>query len=207
MKKIVLCCFLALGTLSSFNTCYSQTERGVLINGVIWARTNVAAPGTFAANPENAGMFYQWNSKIGWPSAGTVTDWDSNWNGGYTTASVTDTWTSTNDPSPVGWRVPLYAEIETLLDATKVISTWTTYNSVYGEKFTDKTTGNSIFLPASGSRSLTDGTLYFAGSLGLYWSSTASPGHNAFNLIFISSTADWNYSVRAFGFSVRPVAK
>ncbi|MDR0873068.1 MAG: hypothetical protein LBN27_06320, partial [Prevotellaceae bacterium] len=32
---------------------------GVLINGVVWAKYNVDAPGTFAATPESAGKFYQ----------------------------------------------------------------------------------------------------------------------------------------------------
>ena len=47
----------------------------VIINGVKWATCNVDAPGTFAAAPESAGMFYQWNRKIGWsatdPMGGT----------------------------------------------------------------------------------------------------------------------------------------
>jgi uncharacterized protein (TIGR02145 family) len=216
MKKIVLCCFLALGTLSSFNTCYSQTERGVLINGVIWARTNVAAPGTFAANPEDAGMFYQWNSKVAWPAIGDIgsitatdgsTTWNSSWTGGYTSPSSSDIWTSSNDPSPAGWRVPTLAEIETLLNTTKIISEWTIQNSVYGRKFTDKTTGNSIFLPASGCRYFIDGMLYYAGSDGYYWSRTASTTNYSYHLGFKSSLSDWYDYIRAIGLSVRSVAK
>ena len=38
---------------------------GVVINGVRWATRNVDKPGTFAANPEDAGMLYQWNRKVG----------------------------------------------------------------------------------------------------------------------------------------------
>ncbi|MCL2510946.1 MAG: hypothetical protein FWF09_02730 [Bacteroidales bacterium] len=33
-----------------------------------WAIWNVDKPGTFAAKPEDAGTFYQWNRKIGWSS-------------------------------------------------------------------------------------------------------------------------------------------
>ena len=41
-------------------------NKRVVINGVRWATCNVDAPGNFAANPEDAGMFYQWNRKVGW---------------------------------------------------------------------------------------------------------------------------------------------
>lgn len=44
---------------------------GVVINGVRWATCNVAAPGQFATNPEDAGMFYQWDDTIGWSSINT----------------------------------------------------------------------------------------------------------------------------------------
>jgi len=37
------------------------TDAGVIINGIKWATRNVDMPGTFAANPEDAGMFYQWD--------------------------------------------------------------------------------------------------------------------------------------------------
>jgi uncharacterized protein (TIGR02145 family) len=191
----------------SFTKPTNTTDSGVVINGVKWATRNVATPATFAFNPEEAGMFYQWNSKIGWPSTGTVTGWISSWNGGYTTASATDTWTSANDPSPSGWRVPTLAEIKTLTASSKVTSRWTTQNSVYGEKFTDKTTGNSIFLPASGYRA-DDGTLRAEGSYGYYWSSTAYDVSNVYYLSFdmMMGPQDATYG-RAFGLPVRPVAK
>ena len=50
----------------------SFTSPDVLINGVYWASRNVAAPGTFAASPEDAGYFYQWNNKEGWPATGAA---------------------------------------------------------------------------------------------------------------------------------------
>ena len=39
-------------------------DAGVVINGITWATRNVDEPGKFAARPEDAGMYYQWNSKI-----------------------------------------------------------------------------------------------------------------------------------------------
>jgi len=40
-------------------------ETGVVINGVKWATRNVDKPGTFVANPEDFGMLYQWNRRVG----------------------------------------------------------------------------------------------------------------------------------------------
>ena len=152
MKKY----FLTFGLLFTvglttvmFNSCgkddnknNSKSEKGVVINGVKWATRNVDAPGTFTDNPEDTGMFYQWNRKKAWSATGAVTDWDTIYPIG------TNTWTKANDPSPVGWRVPTLAEIETLLDSDKVSNVWTTQNGVNGRKFTDKVTGAFIFLPA-----------------------------------------------------------
>lgn len=195
----------------------SFTKPGVLINGVYWASRNVAAPGTFATNAEDAGYFYQWNGTIGWPATGAIGSitptngtnlWNSAWNGGFATASASDTWAIANDPSPAGYRVPTYAEIQTLLNTTYVSSTWTTQNGVSGYTFTDRTTGNSIFLPASGYRSGDSGTLGYAGSYGYYWSSTATAYDTAcaYCLRFNSSSA-LGGGYRAYGVTVRPVAE
>ena len=141
-------------------------DEGVVINGVKWATRNVAAPGTFAATPEDAGMFYQWNKKKAWAITGDeVTDWDNSLPAG-------DTWAKSNDPSPEGWHVPTDAEIRTLFDDDKVSSEWTARNGVNGCIFTDKATGNSIFLPALGVRSGEDGTLNLVDMQGNYWTST-----------------------------------
>ena len=173
---------------------------GVLINGVVWATCNVAAPGTFAAKPEDPGMFYQWNRSTAWPATGKVTGWDA-------TIPKGDKWTKANDPSPVGWRVPTLEEIKKLLTTDKVSSEWTTRNGITGMSFTDKTTGNSLFLPAVGYRLGSDGTLGNAGSSGYYWSSTQLGSDNAYILYFSSGSADWYFDNRNNGFSVRSVAE
>ena len=142
-------------------------DEGVVINGIKWATRNVAAPGTFAATPEDAGMLYKWNSKKAWAATGEeVADWDNS-------TSYDETWAKSNDPSPAGWHVPTDAEIKTLLfDDEKVSNKWTTQNGIDGRKFTDKATGNSIFLPAVGVRSGEDGTLNLVNIQGNYWTST-----------------------------------
>ena len=69
---------------------------------------------------------------------------------------------------PIGWHVPTLEEIKYLLSTDRVANTWTTQNGINGGKFTDKTSGNSIFLPAAGYLDNNDG------STGYYWSSTDS---------------------------------
>ena len=211
----------------------NTTDPGVVINGVKWATRNVAehgkfadvkwavaGPGTFAAKPEDAGLFYQWNRRIAWPTTGEVSNWED-------TNSTGTTWEKTNDPSPLGWRVPTCTEIETLFDTDKVRSEWTVVNGINGRQFTDKETGNSIFLPAAGFRRDRK-NLWDAGNSGYYWSSTqidssiASTAklsarkikklikrdrYCAYYLYFDSNGADWNEAARSFGFSVRPVAE
>jgi len=141
-------------------------DPGVVINGVKWATRNVDAPGTFAATPESPGMHYQWNCKKAWPVTGAVTDWPTTPTLELDTAM---TWKKSNDPSPSGWRVPTWPELTKLCDG-KVSRAWVTQNGVDGMKFTDKTTGASLFLPAVGFR--TFGSMPFPGDIeGNYWGS------------------------------------
>ena len=176
------------------------TDTCVVINGVKWATRNVDAFGTFAEKPESAGMFYQWNRPKAWNATdATVTGWDAS----YPTGT---TWEKANDPSPKGWRVPTKEEMDKLFNIEKVSDEWTTQNGVTGRKFTDKATGNSLFFPAAGYRYFSDGTLYYAGTYGDYWSSTGNGSNNAYNLYFLSYFAYVNDYYRTFGLSVRSVA-
>lgn len=176
-------------------------EQFVVINGVKWAQSNVEAPGTFAANPEDAGMFYQWNRKIGWSSADPLINSD----GGTTWDSTTptgDSWLPSNDPCPAGWRMPTEDEQVTLFDETKVSHEWVTAPTK-GRKFTDKASGTTIFLPAAGERD--DGKLYYIGDYGSYWSSHLKFSSYAYNLTFGSDSAEQGYGKCTRGFSVRCV--
>ena len=187
-----------------------KTDDWVLINGVKWATRNVDKPGTFAATPESAGMFYQWNRKIGWSS----TDPLVNSNGGTTWDSSDDpngtAWEKANDPSPLGYRVPTVAEIQSLLNTTYVNNIWTTQNGINGVIFTDRVTGSSIFLPAVGYRFSFRGSLFDIGSKGCYWSSTLNASYLAWSLSFENGNVGWNgwsSSVPSYGYSIRPVAE
>ena len=136
---------------------------GVLINGVYWAMCNIDSPGRFAATPESTGRYYQWNRKKAWIATGPFNDW------GYT-MPVSGIWEAANDPSPAGWRIPDTTDFNKLMDTTKVIQVSTTLNGVIGSKFTDMTSGNSIFLPAAGM--IYFGNILHTDLLGYYWSAS-----------------------------------
>lgn len=171
-----------------FNEAVDDEDEWVLINGVKWATRNVDKPGTFAVKPENAGMLYQWNRKVGWSSTDPLinSDGGTTWNSSNPTGTV---WEKSNDPSPAGWRVPTSAESNTLLAADKVNNEWAIVNGVTGRKFTDKTSGNSIFLPAGSFRSgpcsgNVAGILSTESLFGHYWCSTRDGSNTAYALRF-----------------------
>ena len=203
MKKryISFCLLLAIGTATVYanegiDEAARTIDQGVVINGVRWATRNVDAPGTFAYHPENPGMFYQWNRKIGWRATRNVRGWDSSMPTG-------DTWTRANDPCPAGWRVPTQAEIQSL---DNTYFQWTNVNDISGGWFTDKNSGNNIFLPAAGWRNRS-GTLGNAGTLGYYWSNTSvDGGTRARTLNFGSTVVGVVGTNRVLGFSVRCVS-
>jgi hypothetical protein len=103
-------------------------EDEVLINGMVWSTKNVGAPGTFASSPDDPGMYYQFNRKIGYPSGPQGDPAPENWPASYTNDG-TD-WLPENDPSPEGWRVPTTAEMVALweIGATWVSKAQTGFN-------------------------------------------------------------------------------
>ena len=208
IKKVhILIATLSLSTaLFAQKADNSTFDEGVIINGIKWATRNVDKPGTFAAKPEDAGMFYQWNCKIGWSATEPII----NSNGGTiwdVVVSESSKWKRANDPSPNGWRVPTKKELRTLLNTKKVNQEGGTENGISGKRFTDKTTGNSIFLPAVGYRNYSDGALYRVGEFGFYWSGTRDGIYSAYNVGFCS----WDTGGGPFdcfsGLSLRSVAE
>jgi len=112
-----------------------------------------------------------------------------------------------NDPSPVGWRVPTIEEWQSLADETYVTREWTTENGINGYRFTDKTTGNTLFLPAAGIRHYGSSALNGAGTFGEYWSSSIN-GVYAYRLTFLGGTTmKTSNTPRAVGLSLRCVAE
>jgi uncharacterized protein (TIGR02145 family) len=93
------------------------------------------------------------------------------------------TWDAAQSACPDGWRLPTYAEQESLLNAGSI---WTSQNGVNGRIF--GTAPNTIFLPAAGY--YYNGSFYEAGTYGAYWSFTpGSSSGSACDLNFDSSTA------------------
>lgn len=183
MKKVLLIWVIIFGFGITINAQTAQNntfDQGVVINGVKWATRNVDTPGTFAANPEDAGMIYQWNCKIAWSATGSVTGRDS--------SPANDEWEKSNDPSPVGWRVPSLYEIYTLCNVSKVSQKWTTVNGINGIKFTDIASGNSIFLPAAGYRYGRESTLGNVGSIGYYWNRNSMNNSGGACLLLFNSS-------------------
>lgn len=195
-------------TLQYFATkATKEAQQGVDIAGIRWATLNVDAPGTFTANPADAGMHYQWNRKKGWPATGeTVEDWDA------TTPEGGTHWARVNDPCPEGWKVPRQKQLFSLLDTARVARsfTWPEEYGVRGYEFTDKKTGNSIFLPLVRTRSvegkLNEDTEMYGTGCG-YWSSFREGEKNAYFLYFGTKSGIYDNSFyRSAGMSVRCVA-
>ena len=99
-----------------------------------------------------------------------------------------------------GYRLPTVGEQEELRDNS--VWVWGKRIGVRGTYFVAKN-GNYVFLPAAGGRGRTD--VGYVGSLGLYWSSSASGYYDAYYLYF-SSGGVYTYRIsRGIGHSVRLV--
>jgi hypothetical protein len=95
----------------------------------------------------------------------------------------------TNNPCPVGFRVPTIVELQNEINTFSSPDTAGAFNSV-------------LKLPLAGGRNDNYGSLTYVDSSGLYWSSTVS-GREASIGYFDSSAARMGIGYRANGFSVR----
>jgi hypothetical protein len=187
MKKILYSILtLVLGLVLSGSGCNVDAldpdtiDAGVEINGVTWATRNVAAFGKFAKTPEDPGMFYQWNRKIGWSATDPLTpsETGATWN---STPATGDTWTTGNNPCPPNWKVPTKKQLESLATANKEYGTYpgTSVKGIYLG-----TAPNRIFLPVVGWRSGINGSLFDNGIWGGYRSSVSSGANLSWQLGF-----------------------
>lgn len=190
-----------------------------LPSGLLWATCNVGA-----SKPEEYGDYFAWGETE--PKADyswSTYKWGSEYNqltkycndsecgkDGFkddkTTLDLADDAAHANRGDQ--WRMPTTADFQELIDNTN--SEWVdNYNGtgVKGRRFA-ASNGNSIFLPAAGSR---DGTsLGSAGSYGYYWSSSlgSDDPSSAYNLYFSSGlvyVGSNYYYYRCYGRTVRPV--
>ena len=206
------------------NICHADTKEYEYVDlglpsGLKWAKCNVGAK-----TETDYGDYFQWG-EIEPHDADTPYVWANykycNGTGGtmtkYCTVSLLGTVDNKRTLGPEDdaaranmggdWRMPTQDELQELVDNTT--NEWITdYNGtgVNGRKFTSKTNGNSIFIPASGFRA---GSLFNSqGNSGYVWSSSLNsiyPNY-AWNLYFDSGgfVADSD-DIRRYGVVVRGV--
>ena len=176
---------------------YEYVDLG-LPSGTLWASCNVGA-----TSPEEYGNYYSWGETT--TKANYTEDSYQYYNGGYVNIGGDISGTQ-YDVAHVewggSWRIPTEAEFRELND--RCTWSWTSYNGVNGYQITGPN-GNSIFLPAAGTRC--GSMLENCGSYGIYWSGTYyADGYNAYYLY----TYDVSHYVAPsdgceYGNTVRPV--
>ncbi len=184
-----------------------------LPSGTLWANMNVGA-----SSPEDYGDYFAWGetstkTTFYWsPYFDTNDNGDTfnkyNNNGGLTELKPEDDAAYVNWGS--AWRMPSIDQYNELINSNYTTTEWTYQNGVYGLKITSNMEdyeGNSVFLPAAGSRY--DSMPFDAGSGGDYWSRTLNSDSpdRAWGLYFDSSSVYTSYGLRYFGFTVRPVRR
>ena len=173
-----------------------------LPSGTKWASCNVGA-----TKPEEYGGYYAWGETEA-KEVYNESTYKYYQNGKYVNIG-SDISGTKYDVAHVkwggNWCMPTLDDIDELLD--NCTDEWTTLNGVNGTKFTSIINGNSIFLPAAGSRWY--GSLDLAGEFGYYWLSTQYPdlSWDAYDIYFYPGYANWYYQSREGGHSVRPVVR
>ena len=125
------------------------------------------------------------------------------------------------DPCPVGFKMPAsnaftgftsngqYQSGAANINANGTADSWDKFSAAYGHNFyTNGSKTATIFFPASGFRSNSDGSLYNVGFSGCYWSAVPDNTYYGCYLFF-----DWsdvnpqNHNGRSCGFAARPVSE
>ena len=170
-------------------------------------------------NPQN---FYTWggswynNPPAGysyynlWSADNTTTGWNDN--------AVVKT---VYDPCPVGFKMPASNAFTGFtsngqnqsgaanINANGTADSWDKFSAAYGHNFyTNGSKTATIFFPASGFRSYSDGSLGNVGYNGFYWSAVPGSTGSGCYLYF-----GWGYvspqfsNYRSYGFAARPVSE
>ena len=203
------------------NACHADTKQYEYVDlglpsGLKWAKCNVGAE-----KETDYGLYFKWGETT--PNTSSECTWaNSPFNNGSSNYdetyfnSVQDTvcpngvlakeYDAATQIMGSDWRMPTKAEFDELLNGTT--NEWVEdYNDtgVSGRKFTSKTNGNSIFIPAAGGcYGGSDGSV---GDNGYVWSSSlnASGPYDAWGLYFYSDGCNVNGLYRYGGRSVRGV--
>ena len=218
MKKVFyfLCTALLLFSCAEDEMVVDKGDHAYVDLGlsVKWATCNVGAD-----RPEEYGAYFAWGetkpkytyddewSNYKWYniSSETFTKYCSESEYGIvdnkTQLDLSDDAAHVNWGKP--WRMPTHDELTEL--HTKCTWTWTTQNGVNGYLVTSNINGNTIFLPAAGSR---DGnSLDGEGETGWYWSSSLGTDgpFDSWCVIGELSDVELDDYERNCGLSVRPV--
>jgi len=161
-----------------------------LPSGTKWATCNVGA-----SKPEEYGDYFEWGITS---TKATYAETNYTYSGNSTTLPPSADAATANWGS--GWRMPTKDELEELCTCKHE---WTSRNGVKGRLFTGRN-GNSVFLPAAGTREC-DGKVSDVSSYGYYWSSTPEVANDAWCLGFDSDEVYTDDSDPCVGQLVRPV--
>ena len=102
------------------------------------------------------------------------------------------------------WQMPTIEQFKELI--ANCTYEWAEEKGINGGKFTSKTNGNIIFLPAAGLRFGSE--LHYARAIGHYLSSTLDDSYCAFNLALYMYFVDTYYNATfSYGYSIRPVIR
>lgn len=174
---------------------YEAVDLG-LPSGLLWASSNVGS-----STPEGYGEYYAW-AETAPKSAYTA--------GNYIQGNenIGSEINPSNDAARANmggtWRTPISTEWVELSANTNCV--WTTLNGINGRRFTSKTNGNSIFIPAAGQviNELPAGNV---NQFGFYWTASVTSGDTgkATNAFFQSSYISLQDNTRRYGFPIRGV--
>lgn len=183
---------------------YEWVDLG-LPSGLLWASTNVGAE-----KPENFGLYFAWGETQGYE--GATIDKQFTWEDykfgtedsltkynnvdGLTTLELEDDAAYQSDNT---CKIPTKVDVEELIANTT--STWEEFDGFGGRRFTSKTNGNSIFIPAK----FNGGPVAWVGSI---WTSSLDENNLvcAFRLYFGSYyEPQVDCITRESGIGIRPV--
>ena len=161
-------------------------------------------------NPQN---FYTWGGS-----------WYNNlWSADNTTAGYNDNNVikTVYDPCPVGFKMPAsnaftgftsngqYQSGAANINADGTTDSPAKFSAAYGHNFyTNSSKNATIFFPASGFRSDSDGSLIGVGLNGYCWSAVPrSTNYGCYLDFYWSYVSPLNYNNRSYGFAARPVSE
>ena len=176
---------------------------------------------TIVNNIQNPDKFYIYGSSL-WTNYGYYNLWsaDNTVTGGYNQGNDNPVVKTVYDPCPVGFKMPANnaftgftttgqnstSQSEMNVDGT---DDWQQWTNNFGHNFwTNSSKTATINFPASGFRFSNDGSLYYVGDNGYFWSAVPSYTDIGCFLNFGSGyVGPLNNDTRAYGFAVRAVSE